>query len=123
MGRGLTWQQRVSRDTLTLARTAQAATIDAIDRTIGSPVRRVSALGRLCNLQLDLIEAHLASPQEVMEVGYTTLERLVALHHQFAERLLEVVDTRETEWIQSPSVSRGGAKLASISYLSSARKT
>ncbi|RHW26275.1 hypothetical protein D0Z08_15025 [Nocardioides immobilis] len=115
MGWVSTWHHELGRFTVAAARTTQAAAIGALDRALGSPGSLVGRASRLRHLQLDLLE-RIVDPAEVMEETYETVERLVALHHEFARRVVEVVDTRDDA---SPlSVDR--ERLASVSYLSTA---
>jgi hypothetical protein len=81
---------------LKAARSSQALVILAVDRlSRDEDSERPRALGRLWGVQLDLAELVFGDAAGVTDQAYVGLKRALALHQEFAQRLLEAVDTRD----------------------------
>jgi len=102
--------------TLRTARQSQALVIVAVDRLArNSETEHPRPLGRLWSLQLDLAGIVLGEPAHVVDSAYVQLQRLVALHREFAHRLLEAIDARELP----PPNSAGANVIPLVSRLGS----
>jgi hypothetical protein len=88
-------RHRANEITLTAARRSQAVVIYAVDRLARtSPHGAPRLVGRLWTMQLRAMDAVLNQPADLLDDAYVLTGRLVELHRQFAQRLLEAMDTR-----------------------------
>src|SRR4051812_47804891 len=84
---------KLSRVVVVSARTSQTMVIEVVDRLARDRhADRVRLLGRLWAAQLDLLATALGDPERVMDDSYDAATRLLALHREFAHRLLEITD-------------------------------
>ena len=87
-----TVQHQVDQALVATARSCQALVIESLDRAVRSPNRRAVRIGtRLGQLQLALGSQLLEGPAGVVDDNYVLLQRLTALHREFAQRLFEVM--------------------------------
>jgi len=92
--------------TLRAARYSQALAIACVDRLGGAGESgRPRPLGRLWRLQLDLTGALVGDPGQLLDEYYGHLQRLIALHGEFAARVLEAIDSREVLALGEPDAS------------------
>jgi hypothetical protein len=87
------WHGRACGGVVAMARTSQALVIEAVDRLVRlDDTQRIAK--SVLNKAPDAWDAVLADFPELLEQSYETLEDLVALHREFARRLVEAIDQR-----------------------------
>ncbi len=96
----MTWivsgRNTVAETLFAAARTSQALVIQCLDRTAGADNRGVTPLlNRLGRVHLQLSGLMLDDTARFVDEGYEHLQRLTALHREFAQRLFEVLDPRD----------------------------
>jgi hypothetical protein len=86
---------QASTATIALARQSQAVVVEAVDRLARARTSNEPRLaGRLWTLQLRAGALLGEEPRQVLDDAYGLAEKLIGLHRQFAQRLLEAMDTR-----------------------------
>jgi hypothetical protein len=90
----LDWHGRASSGTIATARTSQALVIEAADRLVQLTSHQTT-VKRLLTMQLDAMDTVLGDHAQLVEQSYDTLQRMVALHREFAGRLFEAIDKRD----------------------------
>lgn len=88
-------QRELSDLALTVTRQSQGVAVGIVDRLARSAEGTPHLLGRLWSLQLDVSATVADEPTDIVDGSYATLERFVALHRQFVQRLFEAIDVRE----------------------------
>jgi hypothetical protein len=94
------WSERLAlaaeQSTLRVARHSQALVIVLVERLArDGETQRPRVLGRLWRVQLDLAERVLGEPTRIVDAPYAHWQHLLALHREFASRLIEAIETRE----------------------------
>ena len=88
-------QDDLSRGTLTTARASQAVVIDAVDRAWNMSMIDAGAVGRLWSAHQDRCTRAVRDVAEMLEHSYETVQELMALHREFARRIVDVIDDWE----------------------------
>jgi hypothetical protein len=93
-------------------RQTQAWLILLVNRLARGP-HDAMPLGRWWGLQLDLVRAVLGEPATLVDGGYHSAERMLALHREFAQRLFEAIDIRDEDGA-APAPAPGQANVVSL---------
>lgn len=98
MSRILDWHDKWSECSVSLARTTQACAIVLSDQVSGSgePGPALAACFSPLSALLDASRRLAGEPAELIDRTYDITLRLVELHREFAQRLLDTVDLRES---------------------------
>lgn len=88
-------QPKLDSGLLTAARTSQALAIVSVDSTLGLAARsRVVPVQLLKRLNSEIGKRLVGDPAELLDESYALTRRLLDLHREFAQRLVEVVAPR-----------------------------
>lgn len=115
------WQGRTSAATLVVARTSQAGAIAAFDRLLSSPASRAARqlVPHPRRSRLETPRRVSVSSAERLDDFYSLLERLLALHREFAQRLFEVLETDPPDVPSRPESGGETEHLAEVVMLRS----
>ena len=93
----LTWVLHAGADHVIRAvQQSQALVIAASDRLARDASDKPRPMGRLWRVHLDLTALVFGEPAAVVDGTYGSVLRLVTLHREFAHRVYEAIDTRES---------------------------
>ena len=96
----MTWRGRLAlaaeQSTLRVARQSQALVIVLVEHLArDGETQQPRPLGRVWRAQFDLAGKLLGEPTRVIDAPYSHWQQLLALHREFASRLLEAIDARD----------------------------
>lgn len=94
MAKVLDWYDSMADMTFALARTTQAAAVEGIDRLthLGPRARRRQRHNAPVAALMTLTRRLVGEPDDLIDRGYLLTARLVELHREFAQRVLEILD-------------------------------
>jgi hypothetical protein len=91
------------------ARTSQAFVIQSLDRTAGADERGILPfMNRVGRVNLQVAGLLFDDTARFVDDGYEFLQRLTALHREFAQRLFEVLDSRDPSLAANTEAENGG---------------
>lgn len=88
-------QDRADETLMSVTRSTQAALIESFDRTIGHDTR-LPGTRRFKALRSHADRWLLEEPAARLDHNYELFQRMLALHREFAQRMFEVLDSRDT---------------------------
>lgn len=112
-----------SQDVLLLAtRRSQAWVIVGVDQLARDDRERPRPLGRLWRFQLNLLASLVGEPSGIVDQSYGHLQQVLALHREFGQRLLEILETLETP-DHSPAAPSAAESAQVIPFAAAARRS
>lgn len=118
------WRAKTSEAAFVAARSSQAAAIAAFDRLLGSHRSRPNQqlIPRALRSRLEAHRRVSGGPAELLDDFYSLLERLLALHREFAQRLLEVLEADPPDVPGPPEAGGETERVAKVVMLRSGQQ-